>query len=601
MDCDSVARVSRIRTLLVVRSCCISLCLAIAAAGQTPQPAASTPPDQKCTLEGKVTNNQTSELVKKATLHLYPRTKDGSFGTGSNATGFVAASQSDGTFRFEGLEPGEYRLSGERAGFINTRYGAKGNSGMGTTLVLKPGQHLTDINLALIPQGVVSGKVLDDDGDPMGQVNVRLLSRNWVRGKERDFPMGQTSVNEQGEFRISNLSPGKYYLVASKEGNAMMGGEEAASPGKPDVRPVRTFYPSALDRQSAAPMEVKAGQELSGMDIRMRSLPTYHMSGKIVGSFPEGGVATMRLSLAQEDDLMGFSFGPSSNISKDGAFNLLGVPPGSYVLTLVSMSGKFRILARHPVGVENADVKDVVISLMPAATIKGQIRVEGTRSATVAAPDLQSIQVFLQGAGTFIVGGSTTPKADGPFLLEDISPGKYTLSTSRAPEGTYLKSLRFGQQDVLGKEIDLTSGAGGELELIFSYGAAIVSGTLQLPEPDPASAPADPATEKPTSQPAALIVLVPDVLRADGSGILRANPDQTGAFAFRSVPPGHYRAYALESASVMSLDNPQVLDALQSKGTEVEVKENDKKDIQLKIIPSDDFQQVLTKLAIDQE
>ncbi len=599
MDCDSLARDSFVRIPVVVRSVCIFLCLAIAALGQTTPPAASTPSDQKCTLEGKVTNNQTSELVKKATLHLYPSTKDGSFGMGSNATGFVATSQSDGTFRFEGLEPGEYRLSGERAGFINTRYGSKGNNGIGTTLVLQPGQHLTGINLALIPQGVISGKVLDDDGDPMGQVSVRLLFQSWTRGKERYFPMGQNMANEQGEFRISNLSPGKYYLVASKDNIMMMGGEEAATPGKPDIRPVRTFYPSSLDRQGATLIEVKAGQELSGMDIRMRSSPTYHMSGKIVGTFPEGGVAAMRLSLAQEDDLMGFSFGPSSNIAKDGTFNLPGVAPGSYVLTVVSMSGKFRILARQPVGVESADVKDLVISLTPPATIKGQIRVEGTRPASIAAPDLQSVQVFLQGVDMFMVGGNATPKTDGAFLLEDVSPGKYSFSTSRAPEGTYLKSLRFGNQDVLGKEIDLTSGAGGELEVSFSYGVATVSGTLQLPEPDPASTSTDPATQKPASPPSAQLLLVPDVLHVDGSGLLYASPDQNGAFAFRSVPPGHYRAYAFETANSIALGNPQVLEAFQSKGVEFEVKENEKKDIQLKIIPSDDFQQVLTKLGMD--
>ncbi|MGA7415087.1 MAG: hypothetical protein WBW33_31745, partial [Bryobacteraceae bacterium] len=287
--------------------------------------------------------------------------------------------------------------------------------------------------------------------------------------------------------------------------------------------------------------------------------------------------------------------------AKDGTFNLPGVAPGSYFLTVVSMGGKFRMLARQPAAVESADVKDVTISLTPAATIKGQIRVEGTRPSTTAAPDLQAIQVFLQGADMFMLGGNATPKADGTFVPEDVSPGKYSTSISRSPEGTYLKSLRFGQQDVLGKEIDLTSGLGGELELLFSYGVATVSGTLQLPQPDPASASTAPATEKPASPPSAQLVLVPDVLRADGSGLLYANPDQTGAFSFRSVPPGHYRAYAFESTSSIALNNPHVLDALQGKETEVEVKENDKKDIQLKIIPSDDFQQVLTKLGIDQE
>ena len=213
MDCDSAAR----DAFVVARSLCVCLCLAIAAAGQAAPPPASTAADQKCTIEGKVTNSQTSELVRKANLHLYPSTKDGGFGTGSNTTGFVATSQSDGTFRFEGLEPGEYRLSGERAGFVYTQYGSKGAFGAGTALALQPGQHLTNINLALTPQGVISGKVLDDDGDPMGQVSVRLLSRSWMRGKEVYFPMGQNSTNEQGEFRISNLSPGKYYLSAGKD------------------------------------------------------------------------------------------------------------------------------------------------------------------------------------------------------------------------------------------------------------------------------------------------------------------------------------------------------------------------------------------------
>jgi hypothetical protein len=602
MDCSTVVRDSCARTLGFVGCLGVFLFLAIAAAGQTAPPVASTPPDQKCTLEGKVTNSQTSELVKKATLHLHPSTRDGNLGLVSVTAGFIATSQSDGTFHFEGLEPGEYRLSGERAGFINTRYGAKGNAGTGTTLALQPGQHLTGINMALIPQGVITGKVLDDDGDPMGQASVHLLSRNWIRGKERYLPAGQTGANELGEFRISNLSPGKYYLVASKDSNMIMGGEEAATPGKPDIRPVRTFYPSALDRQGASLIHVKAGQELSGMDIRMRASPTYHISGKITGSFPEGGVTNMRLSLAQEDedDMMGFSFGPSSNIAKDGTFNLPGVAPGSYVLTVVSMGGKFRILARQPVGVENAAVKDVVVSLMPPATIKGQMRVEGTRPASVAAPDLQSIQVYLQPADTFMIGGNATPKADGSFVLEDVSRGKYSFSTSRSPEGTYLKSLRFGNQDVLGKELDLTSGAGGELELSFSYGVSTVSGTLQLPEPDPSAAPSDATAQKPASPPSAELVLVPEALRPDGSGLLYANPDQSGAFTFKSVPPGHYRAYAFENVSVIALSNPLVLEAFQSKGTEVEVKENDKKDIQLKMIPSDDFQQVLTKLGIDQ-
>lgn len=591
-----------LRAIVLVRVLSLLACLAIALAGQTSPPAPSTPADQKCTLEGKVTNSLTSELVKKATVHLFKNEKDRYFGPGSNAQGFTATSQSDGTFRFEGLEPGEYRLSGERSGYVNTFYGSKGGLGSGTTLVFQAAQHMADITLALIPQAVVSGKVLDDEGDPVGQINVQLLSRSWMRGKERYFPAGgQGNANDQGEFRISNVSPGKYYLVAKKNGQMMAGAEEAATPGKPDIRPVTTYYPAALDRQGAAPIEVKAGQELTGMDIRMRTSPTFHVRGKITGSLPESGLEHTNLYISQEDDSMGFSFGPSSNIAKDGSFNLPGVAPGSYVLMVVSMSGTFRMLARQPVVVENADVKDVVVSLVPQPTIKGQIRVEGKPPANAPAPNLQSVQVALLGQDMVMFGGFGSPKADGTFSLENQSPGKYSLMVTRPPEGTYLKSARFGQQDVLGKEIDLTSGAGGELDLVFSYGVGEVSGTLQLPEPDPAAGPADPTAKKTAAAPTAMLILVPEPPRPDGSGPEYATPDQNGAFVFKSVSPGRYHAYALETGNSLTLSNPQVLDALSGKGTDVEVKENDKKQIQLKTVPADDFRQILARLGIDQQ
>ncbi len=79
-----------------------------------------------------------------------------------------------------------------------------------------------------------------------------------------------------------------------------------------------------------------------------------------------------------------------------------------------------------------------------------------------------------------------------------------------------------------------------------------------------------------------------------------ATADQNGAFVFKSVPPGSYRAYPVENATILTLNNPQVLEALSGKGTDVEVKENDKKQIQLKIISADDFHQILAKLGIDQ-
>ncbi len=192
-------------------------------------------------------------------------------------------------------------LMGERSGFLHTQYGAKSAMGAGQTITLRPSQQLTGLSLALIKQAVISGRVVDDDGDPVGGAMVQALRQVWTRGKSRYFPFGNANSDDQGQFRIFNLQPGKYYLVASKM-NFEGANDAPASPDKPDVRPVRTFYPDALTRDSAAPITVRAGQDASGMDIHLRSSPTYHVRGKVVGNLPETDTQRVMIHIGPQDE-----------------------------------------------------------------------------------------------------------------------------------------------------------------------------------------------------------------------------------------------------------------------------------------------------------
>jgi hypothetical protein len=227
-------------------------------------------------------------------------------------------------------------------------------------------------------------------------------------------------------------------------------------------------------------------------------------------------------------------------------------------------------VARQPVEVGAADLNDVILSIVPPGTLRGRISVEGDGPA---APDFHP-QLFLvseEGA----MGMSPVKFADdGTFTIENIGPGKYYPQIGSAPEGTYLKSVRWGQQELLGKELDFSNGAFGELEIVFRYGVAQVGGVVQNAPPD------------------LTIVLVPEVLNADGSGMDFSGVDQNGAFSFKRVTPGRYLAYALEQVDNNQLQNPDVLKQLASKGVEVEVKEKDNKQIQLTPIPADDLKRI---------
>jgi len=574
---------------------------------QGPQPTpppSNTPPEKRCVIEGRVTSVQTGEALKKATVHLtlsrspsmWPDAME--FGNGaSRSQGYSATSAGDGTFRIDGIEPGDYELSGERNGYLRTEYGAKGPMQSGLVLTLRPGQQVTNVILKLNPQAVISGKVLDEDGDPVPRTWVQVFKRSWQRGKREVLPHGGANVNDLGEFRLANLSPGKYFLCASMM-NFTRSNEEAAPPGKPDVRPIRTCLPNATTLEAATPIDIAAGQDLSGLDIRLRSADTYHVRGKIVGDLREGDGPNLALFLAPRDEDMLFFGTNQTSMNKDRTFDMPGVVPGSYTLHVFFMSENFRVAAHELIDVGQGDVNDVVVTIAPGGSLHGQVRLEGMPQAGVNAVNLANVSVYLSPAESIAMFGPTpraTSKSDGTFVLDDFSAGKYYVRTN-APAGAYVKSVRFGQQEILGKELDLSQTISGDLEIIFRSGTAEVDGTVQLADRAGSS-----STGQPASAPATLIVLIPDVLNADGYGISYGSANQLSSFTIKNVPPGRYRACALESAKRDDVEDPQVLKQLESRGTEVELKENDHKQIQLPVISSDDLQEILARLGIESQ
>lgn len=550
-------------------------------------------------LEGHVSNGITGEPVKKATIRL---ARQNAAPSSANAPqmpqGYTTMSQADGTFKIENIEPGNYHLSGERTGYLNTEYGAKSVGQRGTTITLRPAQQLTNISLALTPQGVINGKVVDQDGDPVNGAMVQLVVETWQRGKLRHMMQNGSSTNDLGEYRIANIRPGKYYLVVQRA-RFSPDSQQSAEPGKPDIRPVRTFYPEAASISAATPLDIKAGQELNGTNIRLLNAATYHIRGKVVGSIPEGTNERLNVNASARDDQEPmFMFGGGANVAKDHTFDIPGIAPGSYTLTAFAIGGQMRTFGRQDVDVGQGDVNDVQVDIVPPSAVHGQVSIEGNSQPGTAPANLKNIRIFLSPSESMMMMGNNMamPKDDGTFTIENVAPARYYLNAN-PPSGTYLKSVRLGSQDLRGKELDMTQGA-GQISIVFSYGVAELDGTVQFPQ-STSDASDGAASGQPNTTPDASIVLVPDKLNDDGSGLDFSNSGAGGSFTVKNLPPGHYRAYALERMDFNELQNPDVLKELESKGTDVDLKENDKKQIQLPLISTGDMQQIYAKLGIE--
>ena len=130
----------------------------------------------------------------------------------------------------------------------------------------------------LVRAGVITGKVVDDTGEPMIGVNVTVLHKPSEEELEDAGPrpkkvemttasIGQT--DDRGEYRIFGLKPGEYYLKATETGGGPvlggmcngMGGERTLVQALgSQFAPM--YFPGVLQLDQAQAVVLQAGEEI---------------------------------------------------------------------------------------------------------------------------------------------------------------------------------------------------------------------------------------------------------------------------------------------------------------------------------------------------
>jgi hypothetical protein len=142
-------------------------------------------------------------------------------GGGQNQT---VQSGNDGTFIFNDVPAGEYMITVSLDGYLTQEHGQRTLSGRGTSITLQAGQRLDGIDFQMIKAGVISGIVVDEDGNPLVNVQVQALTFNYQRGQRVLQPIGQARpTNDLGEYRLYYLAPGDYYVTARANNNSFRG------------------------------------------------------------------------------------------------------------------------------------------------------------------------------------------------------------------------------------------------------------------------------------------------------------------------------------------------------------------------------------------
>ena len=520
---------------------------------------------------GTVANAISGEPLRKATLTL--RSQDMKPGNINPPPTYTTTSDASGAFAIVGVPPGNYRLSAARGGFVGMEYGARTPGRTGKPITLAPGQTMRDIALRLTPMGVVTGRVLDEDGDPVRNAMVQA-SRFRYNGSERMLmSAANATTNDLGEYRLFDLVPGNYYVAAQyRQQRFNQPNMFDRSPGAhADEEYVPTYYPGTTDPSGAVELNIPAGGQVRNNDLVLRKAHTVRVRGRVIGD-PPGGIPRVQLTLMPRNP--GIAQPATSAISNaEGDFELVGVLPGSYILAAhLNANGK-TLTARRPLEVGSANLEDVALHFSPGVTVAGRIRVDGDTKQ-----DLSNVQVQF---GPFEPGFAYGPYPGGKvnpdlsFQFNDVASDRFAVSVSRLPEGFFVKAIRSGSVDVKATGLEVAGAPPEPLDILLSPRAGQITGTVQT------------ADGRPVGR-GAMLVLAPkdSTARNYASSLSFTSTGDGGSFSFRSLPPGAYVIYAWEDVEPGAWYDPDFMKTQDGKGTAVTIQEGGRETVEVTLIPA---------------
>ncbi len=226
----------------------------------------------------------------------------------------------------------------------------------------------------LVPQGAVSGRVVDEDGDPVPGAMVTALSSGRGTGGQL-LPTDTSPANDRGEFRLGKLPPGSYFVSAGLLRMDFMAAPPPTPPadGSPEMNYVTTYFPGTVDVTTATKIDVAAGADLTGFTIKLRKSRVVRVKGQALAAdgTPLKGGQVMLTSPSSIGSMQ------MSALHSDGTFEIANVQPGSYMLMSVQMNGGQPTMQMQSLVVPEEGVSGVKLRALPEQTVQGKVVVAG--------------------------------------------------------------------------------------------------------------------------------------------------------------------------------------------------------------------------------
>ncbi len=493
-----------------------------------------------------------------------------------------------GRYRIDRLLPGEYTIAVRRYGFEVGQYGQPVGASSGRPITLKDGQSVDSLDVTLLRFGAIAGTIVDEFGEPVQDAMVGAVQLQPNPGGARGtrvMARGSARTDDRGQYRLSGLFPGAYFVQAVVDGDLTAGSGY-----------LPRLYPGATTFEQATQTKVDFGSDVRGIDFAVVATATYRVTGTIFESTGNPARGTVTLAVSERSGAVQTA-ARSVNIAPDGSFEFTNVGAGDYVVQASVATS--RPAPNRPtttsiqfgmsyVTVSGSDPPPVDLRMTQGATLMGRVRYEGLPPGP---PPLTTI-------GVLAADRDRTPlRGYGPLSVDVQPDGSFETTTVFGPtliqaqpqrNDWYVKSVLFKGQDLVDTPFDFGgSGTFRDIEVVISAAGATVTGRVT----DDRAAPVLDY----------FVVVFPTFRDQWMAGSRRVKTVRaaslSGPFVVTGLPPGDYWVAAIDRLNSvgpverlpydvrgMPGADPELLESLSSRATRITLGEGQSQTVALRLI-----------------
>jgi hypothetical protein len=416
--------------------------------------------------------------------------------------------------------------------------------------------------LKLAPDVAISGRVLDEAGDPVRHATVTLYYDDHQQGIEQIHGARTAQTNDLGAYEIPRLVPGTYFLSASarpwyalhppSEAPHSQADESTESAGfdrSLDVAYPVTYYPDVTEAESATPIPLRGGERLQ-LDIHLNPVPAL----RLVFHSPRGdnyGVAGkpgLTFPQLEQSTFEGSTVVPGSGLSElsPGVWELAGIPAGRYNIRVQGAPGL------QMSGVDlTRDLEEIdVSSAQPLSNVKISVQMPGNKAIP---PELL---VGLRAKDRTFAGGRPV-EGNEPIDIQGIAAGPYEVMAWAPGKAYNIGGVTAEGAEVSYHTVTITPGTSASLSLSLVMGSVEINGTVKRDGKACAGA---------------MVVLVPKNPEGARDFFRRDQSDLDGSFVLPNVVPGTYTLVAIDNGWDLDWSRPEVIAVYARHGRTIEVR-----------------------------